>query len=274
MGGIMQAITKLKNDIKVLKETDSSGLLILGSGGLGKTKTVLEELKNREYLYLNGTVTPLQLYKELYFNQEKLIVLDDVEGLFDNNRAIGLLKGALWDANGKRIVTYDSTSHALMDVPNQFEFKGKVIIITNQLPIKNKHIQALKTRMFFTEVTYSYAEKKELVQKICLKSPEFQDFTTKQRREVWKALDKAITPAVEDFNFRHVKQAYQYYATFKKGAWRTMLYGLFPVDELKAKAIEIMNNKRLRTVKQQVAVWKSETGMCRASYFNYKRKLK
>ena len=71
-----------------MKNTEYDSLIFYGEGGLGKTFLTINEvkklLKPSEWDYFNGYSTPLSIYEILYDNRnKKLIILDDIEGLFN-----------------------------------------------------------------------------------------------------------------------------------------------------------------------------------------------
>ena len=102
-----------KHFIKMVARGISNSAFLLGEGGIGKsylTINIIKEEVGNDFVYVNGVVTPLSLYKLLYENKDKLIVLDDVFGLFESDRAVSLLKSALWSVKNRRIIHYHSTS--------------------------------------------------------------------------------------------------------------------------------------------------------------------
>src|SRR5210317_2127960 len=89
----------LAHHVRLVARGMSNGLCVYGSrGGLGKTrivlKTLLEEL--RRPVILNGHITPLSLYQNLFHNSNELIFLDDCDSLYRNLAALGILRSALW----------------------------------------------------------------------------------------------------------------------------------------------------------------------------------
>ena len=78
-------------------------LVVLGKAGIGKTETTIKTLERlglregQEYLYLNGHITPLQLFKELKrineLNEPRIGVIDDCEIMLKDMKSVGLLKG-------------------------------------------------------------------------------------------------------------------------------------------------------------------------------------
>ena len=98
-----------------------ASVLIHSRAGLGKTYTTLKKLEGKDYKYNSGFASPLALYKELYEHRNKVIVLDDIEGMLKNQVAISILKAAL----GNGTVSYLTTSKKLGEAPQEFEFNRK-----------------------------------------------------------------------------------------------------------------------------------------------------
>ena len=85
----------LAHHVRMVARRLTNGLAVYGSrGGLGKTKVVLETLRQEKVkpLVLNGHITPLSLYTNLYEHSESIIFLDDCDSLFRNLPALGILQ--------------------------------------------------------------------------------------------------------------------------------------------------------------------------------------
>jgi hypothetical protein len=142
----------------VIKGTQPS-LLITGSPGVGKTYTVLKQLKDAglkkgvDFIHVKGRSTAAGMYITLYEENGKLIVFDDCDSVFGNADGVNVLKGAL-DSYGERDISWlvgrplkDSSGKT---VPKHFTFTGRVIFISN-LP-QRKIDDAIKSRSFVLEV--------------------------------------------------------------------------------------------------------------------------
>jgi hypothetical protein len=142
----------------VIKGTQPS-LLITGSPGVGKTYTVLKQIKDAglkkgvDFIHVKGRSTAAGMYITLYEENGKLIVFDDCDSVFANADGVNVLKGAL-DSYGERDISWlvgrplkDSSGKS---VPKHFTFTGRVIFISN-LPQK-KIDDAIKSRSFVLEV--------------------------------------------------------------------------------------------------------------------------
>ena len=143
------------------------GLVITGSGGLGKTHTVVETLKSMglkedtigtidgDFVFVKGYTTPRNLYTTLYHNNGKVIVFDDCDSSFRDPIGSNIFKAAL-DSYDRRIITWGAESKD-DEVPSRFEFNGRVIFISNLE--MGKFPQAIISRSMLTDLTLTLSEK-------------------------------------------------------------------------------------------------------------------
>ena len=88
----------LEFEVRKVKNKTNRALLILGDPGVGKSYTVIKELAGENSITFKGTITgPAALYKVLFMNNDpdKIIIFDDLDTLFDNDKSANILKGAL-----------------------------------------------------------------------------------------------------------------------------------------------------------------------------------
>jgi hypothetical protein len=117
-------------------------MIVSGPAGIGKTYTIegtLESAADEEkikYTAVRGFVKATGLYKLLWENREanQVILLDDADSAFADEISLNLLKAAL-DTSKKRVLSWRSEksfeSESGDQIPNEFEYKGSVIFITN-----------------------------------------------------------------------------------------------------------------------------------------------
>jgi hypothetical protein len=141
-----------------------TSLVVVGSGGLGKSFTVFETLKShgleedQDYAVCKGFSTPKSLYRLLYENRDKIVVFDDCDSVLANPTAVNLLKSAL-DTTPARMVCWRTEQGGDDDssLPPSFRFEGKIIFISN-LPLM-KISQAILSRALTVDVTMTADEK-------------------------------------------------------------------------------------------------------------------
>jgi len=259
--------------LKVISTTSEyKGLVFHGEGGIGKTVMTLQEIKNtlepEEWEYKCGYSTPLALYETLCLNKDKkIIILDDVEGLFNNAVSLSILKASLWETDGKRIVQYDSKSDKA-ETASSFVLNAKIIILCNRIP-KNKDasVRALMSRTITYEVNFSYAQKL----KICVDFIKAnKDLTEEQKVEVERLLKQNTSMATDDFNFRTLRKAIAF-IKYDKNQATSLFLATTKTNEDKEAYLSV---KHLPTIKDQIKAFSEITGKSRASYFRIKKLMK
>ena len=145
--------------IKELSNGQIHNLIINGPAGVGKThavETFLGKYAQGRYKVVKGHMTPLSLYGNLYFHRDpnSILVLDDIDSVFKKIEGVNLLKAAMDTGSVRRINWESSNALKGVGIPDSFEFKGKVILISNigfSVARKNSisaHLDALKDRSF------------------------------------------------------------------------------------------------------------------------------
>jgi hypothetical protein len=145
-------------------------MIITGNGGIGKTFTVtntllalgkeeigygIDSAEDGDFIVFKGFTTAKAMYRNLYENNGKIIVCDDMDSAFKDPICANILKGAL-DSGEKRIISWGAEFKGEDDLPNRFEFTGQVIFISN-LP-QNKFPQALLSRSLRVDLTLNTEE--------------------------------------------------------------------------------------------------------------------
>ena len=117
---------------------DKRGLIVNGPAGGGKTAivtSVLEKASNCKYRMISGTITAPSLFIELYRTRKanQILVIDDTDAVLENTEMADILKGAI-DTGAPKEISYNKRSPILAeaDVPTNFVFAGRIILITNK----------------------------------------------------------------------------------------------------------------------------------------------
>lgn len=160
---INQKFDILTNLTTMVVNDFTPSLVITGQGGLGKThsvtKTIEEnELSDDQFVFFKGYSTARGLYNALYDNNGKLIVFDDCDSILEDKVAINILKSAL-DSYDKRTLTWMAKMSKNDEYPQQFDFTGRIIFISNKS--KNSIDQAILSRSLTVDLTMSSDEKIE-----------------------------------------------------------------------------------------------------------------
>lgn len=158
-------------------------MIISGGPGIGKSYGLEKKLrkahkeKQLQYTIIRGTVSAPGLYQALYQARNGgVVVLDDSDSIFNDEQAFNILKAAL-DSTNQRTLAWRKQSSWVYDVfsegesdepvdnegrfPNEFDFEGAVVFITNLnfREIANKgtrlspHFGALLSRSMYLDLT-------------------------------------------------------------------------------------------------------------------------
>jgi hypothetical protein len=143
----------------------NTGFFLFGAGGSGKSFAVRGELESlgTRWMLHNSTMTAAGLFDTLHDFPEHVHVLEDMEQLYSDRKAVGYLRSATWgdDLMQNRVIT--KTIHRKRV---SFEFKGGIIILSN-LPLGEiASLRALATRLNPAEFNPTEGEKRALMWKI------------------------------------------------------------------------------------------------------------
>lgn len=174
---IMDRIEKRFNILTVMTKGciagDVRAMIVTGPPGVGKSFNVEAEMekaslfdkisgKAARYEVVKGAMTAIGLYCKLFefSDSGNILVFDDCDDVFNDEQSLNILKAAL-DSGKRRRICWNSDSSMLRreSVPDQFDFKGSVIFITNKNfeNVKSKkmqdHLAALESRCHFLDLT-------------------------------------------------------------------------------------------------------------------------
>jgi hypothetical protein len=114
-------------------------------------------LSSNTFIRVKGYSTAKGLYRTLYENNNRVIVLDDCDSVLVDKVALNLLKGAL-DSYDERIISWNADIKD-EDLPRSFNFTGRVIFISNMA--KGQFDQALRTRSMMVDLEMTADQKVE-----------------------------------------------------------------------------------------------------------------
>jgi hypothetical protein len=138
-------------------------LVILGEGGLGKTHSVTQSIKDSDlisddYVFFKGYSTARGLYNTLFDNNGKLIIFDDCDSVLEDKVALNILKSAL-DSYETRTISWMAKMNKNEEYPQQFDFTGRIIFISNKS--KEDMNEAILSRSLTVDLTMTPSDKVE-----------------------------------------------------------------------------------------------------------------
>jgi hypothetical protein len=174
-----EIMTRMRERFEILDDMsraviagDIRALIVSGPPGVGKSFSVERELDKAALFdkvagrrvrseIVKGSTTALGLYATLYkfSDPNNVLVFDDSDDIFFDDTSLNILKAALLRSQCRRI-SWNSDSHLLRreGIPDAFDFRGGVILITNLNfnNIKSKkirdHIEALESCCHFVDL--------------------------------------------------------------------------------------------------------------------------
>jgi hypothetical protein len=166
--GINQRFSILRDLATMVAMETVPSLIVTGEGGLGKTHTVKQTLKecgldDSDFVFFKGYSTARGLYNTLYDNNGKLIVFDDCDSVLDDKVALNILKSAL-DSYEEREISWMAKMTKNDPYPNQFDFTGRIIFISNKK--KESIDEALLTRSLAVDLSMTPDDKIERMRSI------------------------------------------------------------------------------------------------------------
>ena len=197
MDRIEQRFDILQQMTRATISGDVRAMIVVGPPGVGKSYGVefeleksglFDKLSSRKIKYeiVKGAMTPIGLYCTLYRHSDRnnVLVFDDCDSIFNDDLSLNILKAAL-DSGKKRRIFWNSDSAMLRreGVPDQFDFKGGAIFITNLKfnNVKSKkmqdHLEALQSRCHFLDLTLDTMRDKYLrIKQIFRQGQLFKDY--------------------------------------------------------------------------------------------------
>lgn len=185
-------ISLIRDRVKGVAEGRSNGLFLWGRGGTGKSYVTEMTLRNlgKAYKVSNSAMSGAGLFDTLKADPDCIHVLDDMEGIFSNVHAHGVLRSALWAVPGKdgrcdRLVTWKNRNKL-----DEFVFSGGVIMLSNEPMPDKPTLKALKTRIVVLEHTATNDEVLALMRRMADGGVYFrgQHLTKEQCHEVVDAI--------------------------------------------------------------------------------------
>jgi len=137
-------------------------LVVTGGPGNGKSHTIIKTIQENgltesdHYVVFKGYSTARGLYNTLYDHNGKLIVFDDCDSVLEDKTSLNILKSAL-DSYEKRTISWMAKLGKSDEYPNQFDFTGRIIFISNK--DKSDMDEAILSRSLSVDLSMTGDEK-------------------------------------------------------------------------------------------------------------------
>jgi hypothetical protein len=199
-----------------------NSLFISGRAGTGKTYSVERAMhdegldEGEDWIKVSGAVSTIMMYKNLYTYRDKTLVFDDADAVFSNEDGRNILKAAL-DTKKIRKISYMKKVGMLYDpadfrdnpegefnalesglIPNQFEFAGRVIFISNLPKDKADPDGAIRSRSILIDVNPDDATLMERM-RLLLPHLEPKELPLAEKEEIYEFMKQARDISMRTF---------------------------------------------------------------------------
>jgi len=232
-------------------------LILVGTGGLAKSRLVRAVLGDTA-CWIEGNATPFGMYAKLYRHKDEFVVIDDVDALYADRSGVRLLK-CLCQTEEEKAVAWHSDARSLerQGIPREFTTRSRVVIISNDWRTLNKNVAALQDRGHVLLFQPGAAE------------VHAQAGTWFDDREIYEWF-AANLHRVRAPSLRHYVRARELKAAGMD--WTEVLAA--EAENPRARlAAELLASATYTNTAARVQAFIAQGGGCRATFFNYRRKL-
>jgi hypothetical protein len=284
---VSDCYTELDVNTEMVLQKKSYGCIVEGKGGTGKTYRILNQcikaVTEEHIAYIDSFTTPTAVYVALYENRDKdVLIFDDCADMMNNGKILAMLKGALWHVNdGKtRIVSYLTTKPPKDEygdeLPRNFEFDGRIIIITNYLKDDNPHVKAVLSRVNRVLVE---VPRKELLKILCqVVKKSHGTLNVFEREECVDFLEVNTNNQTEELNIRTLLRVmdYRWWAkdNNKGDAWKILSLKLLQKDDRLVLVEKLLLDESFATKEDLIDYFIEKTGASRPTYYRLEKIVK
>jgi hypothetical protein len=208
--------------------------------------------------WIEGNATPFGMYAKLYEHRVEFVVIDDVDALYADRSGVRLLK-CLCQTEEEKSVAWHSDARSLEKhgIPREFTTTSQVIIISNDWKTLNMNVAALQDRGHVIMFEPSAAE-------VHRKAGTWFD-----DREIYEwfgaNLHRVHEPSMRQYvRARELKAA---------GMDWTDVLAVEAENRRARLAAELLASDAYDSTAERVEAFVNQVGGCRATFFNYRRRL-
>ncbi len=254
----LQTYGELRQFVQAFAEGHLNLLILIGSAGLAKSRIVRQAIEEQA-CWIEGNATPFGMYRKLWQYRNQLVVIDDVDSLYSDRSGVRLLK-CLCQTEQRKTVAWHSAAAALdrEAIPRQFVTTSRVAIISNDWKTLNRNVEAVEDR---GHVVLFEPSAEEVHREA---GSWFGD------HEVYEWLGRQLH-LISEPSLRHYVRA----SELKRAGmnWKRVV----PLDASGWKlqlVAELKSDGRYADEAARVREFVARSAGCRATYFNYAKKLK
>ena len=204
--------------VNMVAAGQQASVVICGPGGLGKSHTVMQALKQRgfqdvtladegaqrsrkSYTVVKGYSTAKGLFRLLWENRDGVLVFDDCDSVLKDPVSLSLLKSAL-DSYSRRVITWRADFKD-DEIPNSFLFTGRVVFISN---MNTQQLdQAIVTRSLCVDLSMTTEQKVERMQHLILNADFMQEYTAQHKADAMQLIAR-VQDTIKELSLRTLIQ--------------------------------------------------------------------
>ncbi len=143
---ILTRYEELEGFVRAFSEGHLNLVILVGAGGLAKSR-IVQDILGEEVCWIEGNASPFRIYVELYKNRDRFVVIDDVDSLHTDKNGIRLLKNLCQTEPEKRVSWHTAAKGLDKEkIPREFITKSRVVIISNDWKSTNRNTAAVEDR--------------------------------------------------------------------------------------------------------------------------------
>jgi hypothetical protein len=174
LGTLEKKLHLVRDHVTAVARGYKTGYYLYGTGGMGKSYTVIRHLDTLDtpYLLFNSRMTAKGLFLTLQRAPDAIHLMEDMERLTKDPDAQGVLRSALWAQPGhERRITWTTAS----DGAQEFIFRGGLILISNRPLADLPELRAMATRIEVHRLDVTDAELAALMRELAGKGYRLHD---------------------------------------------------------------------------------------------------
>lgn len=217
----------LTHIVGMVAKGETNAAIIVGQGGLGKTHTVIESLRDsgfsdidkmiseapegahfkraKTFKFIKGYSTGKHLYRQLYEGNDSVIVFDDCDSIQKDMNSLNILKSAL-DSYGTRVVSWGAEPINGSDLPTSFIFTGRIIFISNMA--MRTWDSAVKSRCMTVDVHMTKAQIMDRMRHMVESDTFMPEYDQEMKEQALEIID-TCKDHIKDLNLRTLVKATQ-----------------------------------------------------------------
>jgi hypothetical protein len=204
--------------VNMVAQGQQASVVICGPGGLGKSHTVMQALKQRgfqdvtladegavksrkSYTVVKGYSTAKGLFRLLWENKDGVLVFDDCDSVLKDPVSLSLLKSAL-DSYSRRVITWRADFKD-DEIPNSFLFTGRVVFISNMNTLQLD--QAIVTRSLCVDLSMTTQQKVERMQHLIANVEFMPEYTAEHKQDAMQLIAR-VQDTIKELSLRTLIQ--------------------------------------------------------------------